>query len=75
MVETEYPDELLVACCRIRVDAVEGVSAIDVMAVEPRFQGKGAGSYLLRKAENMAMGMGCVKVRSGSVRAFGSAVP
>mmetsp|Transcript_10103 Transcript_10103/g.18317 ORF Transcript_10103/g.18317 Transcript_10103/m.18317 type:complete len:356 (-) Transcript_10103:69-1136(-) len=61
VVETSYPDEVMVACCRLKVDMSEKSCAIDILAVDSRAQGKGAGSYLLKKAENMAYGMGCEK--------------
>ncbi|GMH50476.1 hypothetical protein TL16_g00781 [Triparma laevis f. inornata] len=61
VVETPSPDEVMVACCRLKIDMSEKPCAIDILAVDSRAQGKGAGTYLLKKAENMAFGMGCKK--------------
>ena len=59
IVETSYPDEVMVACCRLSLSSESKECFIDVMAVRREFQGKGAGTYLLKKAENVAKGMGC----------------
>ena len=59
VLETSYPDEVLIACARLEVDGKEKVCVINSFAVGREFQGKGAGVSLMKKVETTVRGMSC----------------
>ena len=63
IVETPSPEETMVAVARLAMEVEEGgtlkSALVDVLAVPPSCQSAGAGTFILKKAENVAKGMGC----------------
>lgn len=59
---SESSDVAPLAAVRFQVDDATRVVLVDIMAVGEAFQGKGLGSWTLRRVERMAMEMSMVEV-------------
>lgn len=59
LVETPYPDEILIGCARLEVEGKQKVCVVSAFAIGKEFQGKGAGGDLMKKVETTVRGMGC----------------
>ncbi|CAM9204268.1 unnamed protein product [Hapterophycus canaliculatus] len=64
VLETPRPEERVVAACLIcTVTAISGTGGVEVLAVDPRRQGEGLGSQMLRRAEGILLNFRCRFVR------------